>query len=126
MKGVPLVHLVAQDLTTKAMRDLKKDHLSGGGMPVVQRGSSQWHDRPSLATWLRLWQRVWDVDVRKIDWRVWDVYGAWAILEVALVIFREVAASYTDRPHVYTDSSSAQEEVGYGVCGEALRRRMCL
>lgn len=123
---LPLVHLVAEDLATKAARALERDHLAGG-MPVVQRASSQWHDLtstnlPSLVTRPRLWQRAWDADVPKIDWRVREKCGAGANPAVAQATFREVAASYADRPQYFTDGSLVQEEVGYGVSGEAISR----
>lgn len=37
--------------------------------------------------------------------------------ELALVIFRDVAASYAYRPHIFIDSSLVQEEVSCGIFG---------
>lgn len=123
---VALANVVAEDLAVKAMRLLQKDS-SLSHRTTVCRAKAWWRDLtevdfPTLAQRERLWQRAWDATPPKVDWGVKRICGAKANSEVAKAAFREVAATYEGRKMLFTDGSLIEEEVGYGVSGEAISR----
>lgn len=121
---LPLIHVVTEDLATKALRALERGNPPDGE-PLVQRASAWWHrltdtDLPTLCTKPRLWQRAWDESAPKVDWSVKERCGAKANPNVAKAAYGEVAAQYCGRPFLFTDGSLILDEVGYGVSGSAV------
>lgn len=126
----PLSYLVKEDMAKKAMRLIERDPQLND-MPSVFRARDWWMKLagdldegvfPTLAHRPRLWQRAWDAAPPKVDWGVKRECGANANPDVARAAFRELAAKHEGKLQLYTDGSLVEDEVGYGVSGEAISR----